>query len=237
MPPIMAAPATTWSQSMASSVSSFASLASPSTSRKPGSSSWPRRTGPYLLKLSTPTTSCPACSGSATRYPQMKPADPVTRTFKAAASGRRSHIARGEGGANVRNARRTFSESDRSRHAPDVDHLAVFEVEVLVGVVRGGDDEQLGFLQHAVQRHERLVMDVRVGTKDACTLESGQLSQLVAERGPGVVRLAFESHAENAHRTARKGAPRVEGVDDVVRQALVDLHRRLAHRKVVGRER
>src|SRR5437899_8729802 len=149
----------------------------------------------------------------------MKPADPVTRTFKAAASGRRSHIAllapkarnsrRGCArlAGEVWNARRTFSESDGSGHAPDVDHLAVFEVEVLVGVVRGGDDEQLGFLQHAVQRHERLVMDIRVGAEDACALESGQLSQLVAERRPWVVRLAFERHPENAHRAAGKGAP------------------------------
>src|SRR6266849_6219313 len=67
MPPIIAAAATTWSQSMASLVSSLASFASPSTRWYRGSSSWPRRTGPYLLKLSTPTTSCPACSRSATR--------------------------------------------------------------------------------------------------------------------------------------------------------------------------
>src|SRR5437773_4636870 len=57
MPPIIAAPATMWSQSIASSLRSLASLASPSTSRYRGSSSKVRDTRPYLLKLSTPTTS------------------------------------------------------------------------------------------------------------------------------------------------------------------------------------
>src|SRR4029077_11962035 len=81
---------------------------------------------------------------------------------------------------NVRKAR-SRSESDGAGDAPDVDHVAAREVELPVGVVRGCDDEKLGFLQDTVQRQEGLVMDVGVGAKDPGALECGQLAQLVAQ--------------------------------------------------------
>src|SRR6266849_815771 len=126
----------------------------------------------------------------------MNPADPVTRTFmlhpaRLAPIGRNSHRGSASLDPNVRKAR-SFSESDGAGDAPDVDHLTVLEVEVLVGSMRGRDDEKLGLFQDAVERHERLVMDVRVGAQHPRAFERGELSQLVAERGARVVRLALE---------------------------------------------
>ena len=57
MPPIIAAPATKWSQSAIKFVISSTSQQSPSTSVYDGWSSYDRATGPYLEKLSMPTTS------------------------------------------------------------------------------------------------------------------------------------------------------------------------------------
>ena len=85
---------------------------------------------------------------------------------------------------------------------------------------------------------EPLVVDVRVRAEDARAGPREQLAELVAERRPGVVGLGLERHPEDADRLALEAAVApLERRHDVGRQALVDLHRGLAHREVVGRER
>ena len=92
--------------------------------------------------------------------------------------------------------------------------------------------------EDALERGQAVVLDVRVGADDAGAGPREQLAQLVAERGPGVVRLGLEGHPEDADRLAlQRPVAALEGADDVRGQALVDLHRGLAHREVVARER
>src|SRR6266513_2443309 len=107
-----------------------------------------------------PTTSCPASRSSATRYPQMKPAAPVTRTFI------REPFPRG--------GWRGLSETDGSCDAPDVDDLAAVELKTAIRAVRRADDDSLGLAKHLVERLECLVDDVRVGAHHPRALELGE---------------------------------------------------------------
>ena len=89
----------------------------------------------------------------------------------------------------------------------------------------------------AVERDQALVLDVRVGGEDARAGPRQELAQLVAERRARVVRFGLEGHPEDPDGLARQAAvASLEGRDDVGGQALVDLHRGLAEREVVGRE-
>ena len=92
-------------------------------------------------------------------------------------------------------------------------------------------------LEHAVERHEPVVLDVRVRAHDAGAGPRQELAQLVAQRRARVVRLGLERHPEDADGLAGEAAVAAfERRDDVRRQALVDLHRGLAEREVIGGE-
>ena len=102
--------------------------------------------------------------------------------------------------------------------------------------MRRGDDDHVRLRDDLLQRHEGRILDERIGAQDGGALERRQLAKLVAKRGPRVVGLTFERHAEDAHGPPRQRLARVQRIHYVVGQPLVDLHRRLAHWKVIWGE-
>src|SRR5581483_3929536 len=109
----------------------------------------------------------------------MNPADPVTRIFI------------GEP-----------SKADRAGRAPDVDDFAPVELELAIRLVGRADDQHVRLPKHGLKRIERRVMDIWVCAYDPRAFELGELAQLEAEGGAGVVGFALERHPENPDRTA-----------------------------------
>src|SRR3954454_3070105 len=160
-----------------------------------------------------PTTSWPRSSSSWTRYPQMNPAAPVTRTF-------------------------TSEPDPLAQRAPDVDHVLAADLEPTVRLVRGAEDEDLALAKDAFERREARVVNVGVGADDTGARPRQELAELVAERRPRVVRLGFERHPEDPDRLApERTVPALECAHDVRGEPFVDLHRGLAHREMVRGER
>src|SRR3954452_21422184 len=109
-----------------------------------------------------PTTSWPRSSSSWTRYPQMNPAAPVTRTF-------------------------TSEPDPLAQRTPDVDDVLAAHLEPAVRVVRSAEDEDVALREDAFERREARVVDVRVGADHAGAGPGQELAELVAERRPRVV--------------------------------------------------
>ena len=125
----------------------------------------------------------------------------------------------------------------RTHSAPHVDDVLAAELEAAVCLVRRAEDQDVALLEDAVQGHEAVVDDVRIGGQDAGACPRQQLAQLVAERRARVVGLGLEGHPEDAHGLAVQAAvAALERGHDEGGQALVDLHRGLAEREVVGGE-
>src|SRR3954471_24638840 len=103
-----------------------------------------------------PTTSWPRSSSSWTRYPQMNPAAPVTRTF-------------------------TSEPDPLAQRTPDVDHILAADLEAAVRLMRGAEDEDLALAKDAVERSQTRVIDVRVGADHAGAGPREELPELVAE--------------------------------------------------------
>ena len=103
--------------------------------------------------------------------------------------------------------------------------------------MRRAEDEDVALLEDAVEADQPVVDDVRVGGEDAGAGPRQELAQLVAERRARVVRFGLEGHPQDADGLAVEAAvATLEGRHDVGRQALVDLHRGLAEREVIGGE-
>src|SRR4051794_21061934 len=146
-----------------------------------------------------PTTSWPRSSSSWTRYPQMNPAAPVTRTF-------------------------TSEPDPLAQRTPDVDHILAADLEPAVRLVRSAEDEDLAVAKDAFERREAHVVDVRIRADHARAGPREELPELVAERRSRVIGLRLERHPEDADRPATERAvPALECADDVRGQAFVDL--------------
>src|SRR5436190_1050026 len=122
--------------------------------------------------------------------------------------------------------------------APDVDDVAAAEDEGAVRPMGGREDDDVAVDHDAIKWHEPLVDHIRIRAQHGGAGPLQELSELEAQRGPDVVRFGLEGHSQDSDGpTVEAAVPADHGRDDVCREALVDLHRRLAHGKVVGRER
>src|ERR1041385_2079197 len=138
----------------------------------------------------------------------MKPAAPVTRTFRARPFSDSPDYPRSVSATvlvcpDYPGVSRS-SEFDRPGDAPDVDDVAVAEVEAAVRLVRRADHDHIGLPKHLVERFERLVDDVRVCAQHVGAFELRELAELVAERRAWRVPLALERHPQDAERSSQQ---------------------------------
>lgn len=107
---------------------------------------------------------------------------------------------------------------------PDIDKNLVVVVELLVGLVRRTDNDDIRTADELFGPNEALVDDELIGAENFVGLDEEDFAQFVGKRLAWIIAFALEGHAEDADRHFGKVMLSLETGEKKVRQTFVDEH-------------